>query len=454
MASERIARQAVVIGGGIAGLCAARALSDHFEQVVVLERDALSDGPNHRPGTPQSRHAHGLLVGGQRALSGLFPGFEHDLLEAGAVLVRSNIDVRVERPGYDPFPQRALGLTSYALSRPAIEFAVRQRLRASANVSLRDRCRVSELLASSDRTAVSGVRFEEGDVGRHELATDLVVDASGRGAPTLAFLKATGHPLPEETLIGVDQGYATGVFHVPSDAPADWKSVLTFGGLPPNAARGSLLWPIEGNRWIVGLGGRHGDAPPGDVDGFMGFAQSLRTPTVYNAVKDAKLDGDIVRYGFRDNVLRHFDRLEAFPRGLLPIGDAVCRFNPVYGQGMTVAAQEACLLRELLAVPSSGDPLKGLAKIFFERIPALVETPWNVATFDFIHPATRGQRPADFDSRVQFATALMRLAAEDPDVHRLNAEVQHLLKPRSVYQDPAFLQRILGGNQKPPPDET
>jgi 2-polyprenyl-6-methoxyphenol hydroxylase-like FAD-dependent oxidoreductase len=444
MASEPIARRAVVIGGGIAGLCAARVLSDHFGQVVVLERDSLSDGPSHRPGTPQSRHAHGLLVGGQRALSELFPGFERDLLEAGAVLVRSNIDVRVERPGYDPFPQRDLGLTSYALSRPAIEFAVRQRLRASANVSLRDRCRVSELLASADQTAVTGVRLEEGDVGRDELAADLVVDASGHGAPTLAFLKATGHPLPDETVIGVDQGYATGVFHIPSDAPGDWKSVLTFGGLPPNAARGSLLWPIEGNRWIVGLGGRHGDAPPGDVDGFMAFARSLRTPTVYNAVKNAKLDGDIVRYGFRDNVLRHFERLTTFPRALVAIGDAVCRFNPVYGQGMTVAAQEACLLRKLFAVPSpSGDPLQGLAKTFFEQIPTLVETPWNVATFDFIHPATRGQRPADFDSRVQFAAALMRLAAEDPDVHRLNAEVQHLLKPRSVYRDPALVQRIL-----------
>jgi len=150
MASEAIARQAVVIGAGIAGLAAAGALSDHFEQVVVLERDSLSDGPVHRPGTPQSRHAHGLLVGGQRALSALFPGFERDLVEAGAVPVGASIDTRFERPGYDPFPQRDLGLVSYALSRPAIEFAVRKRLRSCANISLRDRCRVGDLLASPD----------------------------------------------------------------------------------------------------------------------------------------------------------------------------------------------------------------------------------------------------------------------------------------------------------------
>ena len=224
MASEAIARQAVVIGAGIGGLAAARALSDHFEQVVVLERDPLPDMPIHRPGTPQARHPHGLLVGGQRALSELFPGFERDLVEAGAVAVRNNIDVRFERPGYDPFPQRDLGLMSYALSRPAIEFAVRRRVRSCANISLRDRCRVSDLLATPDGTAVTGVKFEEGGAGSQEFATDLVVDASGRAAPTLEMLRTAGFPLPEETVIGVDQGYSTGVFHLPNDAPADWKA--------------------------------------------------------------------------------------------------------------------------------------------------------------------------------------------------------------------------------------
>jgi 2-polyprenyl-6-methoxyphenol hydroxylase-like FAD-dependent oxidoreductase len=443
MASEAIARQAVVIGAGIAGLAAARALSDHFEQVVVLERDSLRDGPVHRPGTPQAGHAHGLLVGGQRALSALFPGFERDLVDAGAVRVRANTDIRFERPGYDHVPQRDLGLTNYALSRPAIEFAIRRRLKSHANISLQDRCRVGQLSASTDGTAVTGVRFAEGG-GNQELPADLVVDASGHGGPTLGLLRATGLPLPEETVIGIDVGYATGIFHLPSDAPTDWKSVLTFGGLSPTSARGALLWPIEGNRWILSLAGRHGDAPPGDVDGFMAFARTLRTPTIYAAVKNARLDGEIVRYGFRDNVLRHFERLAVFPRGLIPIGDAICRFNPVHGQGMSVAAQEACLLRELLAARSPpGDPLQGLAKAFFEKIPMLIDTPWNVATFDFVHPATRGQRPADLETRIKFAAAFAKLAADDPDFHRLTAEVTHLLKPRSVYRDPALLQRVL-----------
>jgi 2-polyprenyl-6-methoxyphenol hydroxylase-like FAD-dependent oxidoreductase len=287
---------------------------------------------------------------------------------------------------------------SYALSRPAIEFAVRRRVSSYANISLRDRCRVSELLATPDGTAVTGVQFEEGGVGSQELAADLVVDASGHGAPTLEMLRTTGLPLPEETIIGVDQGNSTGVFHVPNDAPADWKSVLTFGGLPPTSARGALLWPLEGNRWIVGLGGRHGDAAPGDIDGFMAFARTLRTPTIYNAIKNARLDGEIVRYGFRDNILRHFERLEAFPRGLIPIGDSICRFNPVYGQGMSVAAQEACLLRELLAAEApSGDILQGrLARDFFEKIPTLIETPLECCDVRLHTPGNARAAPGGF----------------------------------------------------------
>ena len=352
--------------------------------------------------------------------------------------------LRVERPGYDPFPRRDLGLMSYALSRPAIEFAVRQRLRLYPNIALRDRCRVSKLLASPDGMAVTGVQLEEADGSCQELLAQLVVDASGSGALTMAMLKTTGLPLPEQTVIGVDQGYSTGVFHIPDDAPADWKAVLTFGGQPPNDHRGALLWPIEGNRWIVSLGGRHGDAPPGGRDGFLTFARALRTPTIYNAVRNAKLDGEIVRFGFRDNVLRHFEKLEAFPRGLIPIGNSICRFNPVYGQGMSVAALEAVLLWKLLGTRySDGDLLKGLARDYFEKIPALIEAPWNVTTFDFMHPATRGQRPEDFETRVKFAAAFTKLAAEDPDIHRLNAEVTHLLKPRSAFRDPALVQRVL-----------
>ena len=443
MASTLIGRQAVVIGAGMAGLTAAGALADRFEQVVVLERDTLPAEPAYRAGTPQARHVHALLLSGQRALSELFPGFEQDLARAGAVPLRVGLDVRNERPGYDPFPQRDLGWFSYAVSRPTIEHAVRRRVESRANITLRQRCRVQEVLATPKGEAATGVQYDSGNGANETIAADLVVDASGRGALTLALLQSIGRPLPEETTIGIDLGYATCVFAIPDDAATDWKGVMTFGQAPQNS-RGGLLLPLEGDRWMVTIGGRHGDTPPGDAEGFLAYARALRTPTIYNAISHAKRLEGVARYGFPESVRRHFERLDDFPRGLLPIGDAICRFNPVYGQGMSVAAQEACLLQRLLEKPGEGsDPIAALAPAFFAEVQPLLETPWSVATLDFALPDTRGQRPADFEATLKFGIALTRLAAEDPAVHKLTAEVGNLLRPRSIYRDPALLQRVL-----------
>ena len=443
MASTVIGKQAVVIGAGMAGLTAAGALSDHFDQVVVLERDTLPSEPAHRAGTPQARHVHALLLSGQRALSELFPGFEQDLVRAGAVPLRAGLDVRVERPGYDPFPQRDLGWSGYAASRPTIERAVRRRVESRGNITLYQRRRVLEVLATPNGDGITGVRYEDGDGASETIAADLVVDASGRGALTLALLQSIGRPLPEETTIGIDLGYATCVFAIPEDASTDWKGVMTFGQAPQNS-RGGLMLPLEGNRWMVTIGGRHGDGPPGDAEGFLSYAKTLRTPTIYNAISRAKrLDG-VARYGFPESVRRHFERLDDLPRGLLPIGDAICRFNPVYGQGMSVAALEACLLQRLLErLGEDSNPIAALGPAFFAEVQTLIETPWSVAILDFAFPDTRGQRPADFETTLKFGIALTRLAAEDPAVHKLTMEVQHLLKPRSVYRDPTLVQRVL-----------
>jgi 2-polyprenyl-6-methoxyphenol hydroxylase-like FAD-dependent oxidoreductase len=443
MASTLIGKQAVVIGARMGGLTAAGALADHFDRVVILERDTLPSEPTYRTGTPQARHVHALLLSGQRALSELFPGFEQDLARVGAVPLRVGLDVRMERPGYDPFPQRDLGWFSYAVSRPTIERAVRRRVESCVNTTLRQRCRVLEVLASQYGGAVTGVRCENDNGANETIAADLVVDASGRGALTLALLQSIGRPLPEETTIGIDLGYATCVFDIPDDAPTDWKGVMTFGQAPQNS-RGGLMLPLEGNRWMATIGGRHGDVPSGDAEGFLTYARALRTPTIHNAISRAKRLEGVARYGFPESVRRHFERLDVFPSGLLPIGDAICRFNPVYGQGMSVAALEACLLQRLLErLGGDSNPIARLAPTFFAEVQTLIETPWSVAILDFMFPDTRGKRPADFETTLKFGIALTRLAAEDPAIHKLTAEVQNLLKPRSVYRDPALVERVL-----------
>ncbi len=444
MVGKGIGKQAVVIGAGMAGLAAAGALADHFERVIVLERDRLPDLAVPRPGAPQSRHLHVLLPGGQRALTDLFPHFERDLINAGAVPIRVARDIRMEVPGLGPLPARDFGWFLYSASRPLIELITRRQVERLANLTMRPGCRVIEITAAPDRTAVTGVICETGDGRQETLAADLVVDASGRAAPTLALLRSSGQPAPDEITIGIDLHYASTTFVIPQDAPTDWRGVATHPRAPERSCGGYLV-PIEGNRWIVALSGQLGERPPAEPDGFMDYAQRLETQTVYNAIAHAKRQTEFERYAFPASVWRRFDRLSEFPRGLLPIGDSVCRFNPIYGQGMSVAALEARLLSHLLGSRAAeADPLAGLAPAYFSETLPLVEGPWYMSAVpDLAFPETRGERPPDFERRLKYNGALIQAAMRDADVHRLLAEVQQLLKPPSVLQNHPAVERLV-----------
>jgi 2-polyprenyl-6-methoxyphenol hydroxylase-like FAD-dependent oxidoreductase len=215
-----------------------------------------------------------------------------------------------------------------------------------------------------------------------------VIDASGRGNPTLALLRSMGRP-PEETVIGVDYHYTTALIPIQPTAPTDWKGVATFPEAPVSTC-GALMLPIEGDRWIATLAGRHGVSAPPEWEGFLRYARQLRTPTVYDAIKRSKPPERLPQFGFPESVWRHFERLPDLPNGLLPLGDAVCRFNPVYGQGMSVAAQEALVLYRLLnSRRALGDRLAGISAAFFEEAVPLIDGPWTIAaSFDFVDPQT------------------------------------------------------------------
>jgi 2-polyprenyl-6-methoxyphenol hydroxylase-like FAD-dependent oxidoreductase len=398
--------------------------------------------PAPRSGTPQAWHTHGLLAGGHRALEFLFPGIEHDLVEAGAVRVRVRRDMRVEAPGCDPLAQRDLGFDHYGMSRPAIERVCRRRVERIRNIEFRPRTRVTELIASRDDRAVAGVRFDDMQGRAGSLAADLVVDASGRASPTLGLLGTIGSSKPATIEIGIDQAYATAIFEKPDDAPTDWLGMIHVP-IPPASSRFAIIMPMEGQRWSVSLCVNHGEAAPGDIDAFMAFANSLRLPTVYDAIRGAKQVGSIERFGMPCSVRRAFDELDRFPRGLVPLGDSICRFPPVQGQGMSVAAQEGCVLATLLESRCQlTDPLDGLAEAFFRGIQPLLETPWRVAMDDLVYPQTRGVRPPDLEARMQYARALMRLAVEDYETDRIVFEVRGLLRPQSALREPELASRV------------
>jgi 2-polyprenyl-6-methoxyphenol hydroxylase-like FAD-dependent oxidoreductase len=436
-----LADTAVVIGAGIGGLTAAAALAEFFSRVVVLERDELPMKPAHRRSLPHGRHLHALLGGGLRALEELLPGFGDDLAAVGAVRLESK-DVRVERPGFDPFPQRDLGQHLYALSRPLFESELRRRVSLFSNVTFRSRCRAREILGSGTAGCAQGVRFENQDNKLETLTADLVVDATGRGTMTLAFLKTFGYPLPKESRIGIDLSYVSATFVVPDNAPSDWKALQLFAD-PRGSGLGGVIAPIEGGRWILTVSAMHGGKPPRDHEGFLHYVRQLRTPTMYNAIRNAELIGDIERFAFPENVRRHFERLESFPQGLLPMADAACRFNPKYGQGMSVAAAEALSLRQQLALlADQDDALARLASAYFEAATPIVEMAWGLASLDFAYPQTRGTRPEGLDDALKFLSALIRLAARDPEIHKLMNEVQQLMRPSTVYREPALVRQI------------
>jgi len=437
-----ILKQAIIVGAGMAGLAAAKAIEPYFERVMVFDRDSLPDPPAPRSGTPQSRHTHALLAGGHFALDRLFPGLEIDLMDAGAVRMRLRRDFRLELPGFDPFPQRDLGYDQFALSRPALERVCRHRVEQEPNIEVRSGVRVTELIASPDNRSVAGVRFEDVRGTAGTLAADIVVDASGRTSLTQGFFEAIGWQKPSTVEIGMDQAYSTLVFEKPKDAQTDWLAVI-HAAASPHSSRHGVLFPMEGGRWSVSLAENHGKAPPGDVAGFMEFVASFRTPTILNAIRGLKRIGEIARFRMPCSVRCAHHELDIFPRGLIPLGDSACRFPPIFGQGMSVAAQECCVLAGLIESRRWRlDPLDGLAETFLKEIQPLLETPWSHAMSDLAYPKTRGERPADLEQKLKHGRALLQLSAEDPEVDRVFSEVRALIKPFSALREPKLARRL------------
>jgi 2-polyprenyl-6-methoxyphenol hydroxylase-like FAD-dependent oxidoreductase len=433
---DRLGKHAVVIGGSIAGLMAARVLTDFFDQVTVLDRDHIEAQPAVHKSVPQGNHLHALMLGGQQVLSSLFPGFTDRLQKLGAVRFRFGIEAAFFFPGgrsYTPTGSvrepRDLGIDGYSQSRGLLEYCVRQCTLELPNLKFAGDAAVQGLIYENGQ--VRGVRFTR-DGAPDSIAADLVVDAGGRGSRAPRWLTEMGFPTPEETTIGCDFAYSSAKFRRPAsyDAP---EKVMLFGGPPPKYTAGAGIGSIENDTWMVSLAGRFGVYPPTDEAGFFEFAKSLPTKRFYELIKDAERLTEITQHRFPTSVQRHYERLSAFPERFVILGDAISSFNPVYGQGMSSAALQVRALQQLLNERAAGTHAKGLDGLgaaFFPKAAEVIASPWLLAAAsDFAYPQTTGERPPNMEDGGRYFAALDSIVAEDPAVHRLLVEVFQLARP-------------------------
>lgn len=374
---------AVVIGGGIAGFTAARVLSDHFAHVTVVERDHLPEAPVGRYGVPQARHAHTLLPEGQKILDSLFPGLVDELLARGAVAMREGEQALYIAGRRQEWPRGGLDVW-IAASRPLLETVIYRRVDVHPRIHVLQGYEATGLSVTEDGRRVSGVVLRSRDhvyPNSTELAADLVVDASGRHSRASQWLSALGYTPPSETTVDAFAGYASRIYRRPDALQDSWKSFY----VRPHrrtGTRGGIIVPLEGNRWHVTLIGMARDFPPTDEEGFLAFARSLPSPDLYEAIKEATPLTKPFGYRSMGNRLRHYEALPRYLEGFLVTGDAVYTMNPVYAQGMTLAAIAAQTLQRALDVQRKTADLAGLSERFQKELSQAVASQWRRATME------------------------------------------------------------------------
>lgn len=439
-----LAQNAIVVGGSIAGMLAARVLAEHFSSVTIIETDKIPDNPIARKGVPQSVQPHVLFTRGYRILEELFPNIGSQLDAAGALTIDWAREFHhFMHGGFCANAESASDIVSFTCSRPLLESAIRRRLSDFPNVQFVEQQRVTGLLLNSSNH-VTGVCLRSIAGGTEDvLSATLVIDASGRRSQAPQWLKSLGFTSPPETVVNPYPRYATRRYREPNSFQADWK-VMLISHAPPHGTRLGYLAKIEGGEWIATLGGYGRDYPPLDDAGFLEFARSLPSTKFYEAIKQAEPVSPIYAHRATSNRLRHYEKI-LLPQGFVALGDAVCALCPVYGQGMTVSALSAMVLREWLRKSSS------LMSSTFQK---------NLAKSNSLHWALATTQDSDFPTTVRipaiqdrntglgklmqwYSKRLLSSTTYDSNLHILMMEVAHLLKSPLALYHPKVILRVL-----------
>lgn len=429
--------RAIVLGGSIGGLLAAHVLADAYAQVTVVERDTVPDGPLPRRGVPQGRHTHALLAGGQGALEETLPGITEELAAEGAPVGDTTGDSRLYFGGHR-FVTSPGGMSLVSVTRPRLEAAVRRRVAARANVELGPTAEVIGLEVTEGDRRVTGARVVRRAESRGEevVPADLVVDATGRGSQLPRWLDDMGVGAPPEERVVVDITYATRRYRLDQDVLDG--ALACIEGPMPEVPRAGGLSRVEDGVWLATLGGYGGDAPPADPEGFEAFARTLPFPDIADALVGGEPVDEPLRFRFPAGVRRRYDRMRRMPHGVVPVGDAVCSLNPLYGQGMSVAALQALTLRRELVE-------RGRSSVAAARAVArVVEDAWRMASgADLAIPGVVGRRTRADALMGRYVARVQRAAANDPSVARAFMRVAGLVDRPTALLRPAVVATVM-----------
>lgn len=422
---------AVVLGAGIAGLLAASVLAEVFPRVTVFDRDALPSEPEPRRGVPQSRQLHAMHARGAQALTELLPGFWDEMVAAGAVVADTQAEVHWYLDDYllKPAPS---GLQGIAITRPRLEWLMRSRAAALPVVRICDATDVTGLATEGGRVTGVHVRAARtADAVAETVAADLVIDATGRGSRALAWLGDLGYPVPESSELRADVTYLSRFY---SREPEQLDGRL--GGLVtpyPGQPRGGAVLRQEGNRFIVLLAAMIGEEIPVDDVGMLAYADSLACPDIAAVMRQSTPLGEPVRFTYPSSRWQHYEALDGYLGGFLVIGDALCGLNPIYGQGITVAALEALALRRLLrpggtaptAAPVSATDLP---RLYFREAGKLVGEAWaTAASADLRFPQVEGKRQPGAGLINAYLVKYRAAASVDPVLGRTFLRVANMI---------------------------
>lgn len=437
-------KNVVVCGASMAGLFAARVLSDFYETVTVVERDLLPETSAHRRGVAQGRHLHMMLSPGSSYADELFPGLLDELAAAGAhVFVPTD-----PSPFYMRFGDHDLcrtgrfttldGIVVLLASRPLLEHHVRRRVRRLENVTFLEGHDVVEpIVGPPDR--VSAVRIVDRATGdARVLETDLVVDATGRSARTPAFLEAHGYERPVDQKYAVNLTYSSQFFRTPVGALTDAKIAVVSPTLRRPTGLGVLAY--EDDTAILTLIGLAGHELPTDLTRVLAFAADLLPAGIMDALRAAEPLGDVSAQRYPASVWRRYDKLARFPKGLLVIGDAVCSFNPVYGQGMTSAGLQAAALHRCLSSSDTDD----VSRRYFRAAAKKLAPIWRSNRFvDFSITPADDWRATPKRLLYWGMNKVFAAAANDIELTETYLRTIALLDPPTALLRPGRLRRVL-----------